>query len=95
MSLGSVYWIRSKDHTDPYIEGYIGVTNDFKRRFGEHQRRARGNRHVNPILAEIILGEDYEIDILHQAPLYECYLLEKSYRPQPNVGWNVRSGRKP
>lgn len=31
-----VYWIKRKHYTNPDEEGYVGISNDPQRRFGEH-----------------------------------------------------------
>jgi len=40
----SVYWIRCADHTDMMTQGYVGVSMDAERRWGEHQK-SRQNQH--------------------------------------------------
>jgi predicted GIY-YIG superfamily endonuclease len=36
----SVYWYKLTEHTDKYSQGYIGITNDLKRRHKEHKYSA-------------------------------------------------------
>ena len=38
MSNYNIYWYRRTNHTDPYKQGYIGITNNVNRRDKEHKR---------------------------------------------------------
>jgi len=82
-----VYWIKRKRHTNPEEEGYVGISNDPQRRFGEHH------------LSEFKVGnairkyKDVEMIILHEcADRNEALLLESKYRPSNHIGWNVICG---
>jgi predicted GIY-YIG superfamily endonuclease len=90
MNYTSVYWIRHKDHTDMFSQGYIGVSGRFDRRIWEHSH-LKGNRHLkfainkygwdNLIKEQILIAErDYCLDI------------EKKLRPNDDIGWNCALG---
>ena len=94
MNTYSVYWIRCKDHTDMFSQGYIGVSNNAKRRFTEHGRNAK-NKHFkfaiqkygwdNLVKTEILIAEEYY-----------CLDIERKLRPNDGIGWNiVMGGGKP
>jgi predicted GIY-YIG superfamily endonuclease/ribosomal protein L37AE/L43A len=89
MSL-SVYWIRHKDHTDMFSQGYIGISKDAEKRFNQHFKRTQ-NRHLkfainkygwdNLVKQQLIIAEkDY------------CLNLERKLRPTDDIGWNCVSG---
>jgi predicted GIY-YIG superfamily endonuclease len=72
----SVYWIKYKNHTDPYCEGYIGISKDPSKRFKEH----KNSRDNNKVKGAIKNGADIEI-LRDNLSLTEALELEKSYRP--------------
>ena len=37
--MSSVYWIHHPEHTDMFSQGYIGISEDTKRRFRDHQKK--------------------------------------------------------
>lgn len=74
-----LYWIHDKEHTDPFKEGYIGITKrDPKQRLQEHIIR-RGY-------------EDKEFSVLCIGS--EGYIsdLESNLRPESWIGWNSAPG---
>lgn len=81
MTIYTLYWMRDKTHTDPYTQGYIGITSrDPEIRLREH-RSKKG------------LTQDTIFDILHEVKnKKDVRELERQYRPTPNIGWNVLSG---
>lgn len=88
MEVGYVYWIHLKNHWDPTEDGYVGVSNNPKRRFEEHKRTK------NLLLSEGMRNPDVVMDILFVGS-YECALLrERCFRPRPNMGWNKNIGGK-
>jgi len=90
MNIYSVYWIRHTNHKDPYLEGYIGLTNNYERRIKEHFSIKYDN-----ILTKAI--KKYNNDLVHEI-LYcdlsedEAKKIEKKYRPKMRIGWNIMSG---
>lgn len=77
-----VYWIHYPEHTDPYMDGYVGVTTDTKKRFTKHKRRFK---------SEFIKGA--LLEILHECEtLNEAAYLESLYRPCRYMGWNNKAG---
>lgn len=88
MKLNNVYWIKKINHTDPYTEGYIGVSNNPKRRFKEHKKN-------NSIVGNNIrkYKDNVELHIIHEnVSLEEAEKLEFSYRPKYKIGWNIMPG---
>jgi len=86
-----VYWIRHKDHSDPYNQGYVGVTTNFSRRTKSHIREVKQSKHSNEFLLEN-LTDEVVIDLLFEGLEEECYDLERKYRPFMYVGWNIAPG---
>ena len=87
-----VYWIHNHEHTDPYTQGYIGVTVDFERRMKTHLKHVKEKTHLNENLQENLLKENVRIDILHEDLEEICYDLERNYRPDLYIGWNISKG---
>lgn len=84
-----IYWIKYKNHTDPYSEGYIGISNNIKSRFRYHSNK---NCSDNPILLSAI-QKGAEITLLETVQTKEEALnKEIVYRPSPRIGWNIISG---
>ena len=84
-----VYWIHRKDHTDPYTEGYIGISNNPASRFSSH-RRAKVNPHLRKAME---LYDDIVFDIIHEFNTREeARLMEEHYRPEAGIGYNINKG---
>ena len=77
----TIYWIHEPSHTDPYTEGYIGITGrPINERFDEH-----GDRFGTNVVKDVLLTgitEQQSID------------LEEHYRPTWYIGWNIAPGGK-
>lgn len=80
----SLYWIYDKDkHSDPKLEGYIGVTKrDPKIRLTEHLTERQWIKERN-----------YDLKILYSdLTESEALDLEIEYRPEEYIGWNKAKG---
>jgi group I intron endonuclease len=94
----SVYWIHLPHHTDSTNEGYVGVTNNIKRRFSEHLNDSKKRNDKNPFFGRVLQKHKDEIiqTIIFQGTEEGCYLLEELLRPIKNIGWNAnKGGNKP
>ena len=89
-----VYWYHLKEHTNPYNEGYIGVTKNLAKRHYEHFRESNIQYHFHKAILKY--GKENIIqEILHSnVSKSEAYALERQYRPKNNIGWNYNSGGK-
>lgn len=92
----SIYWIRTKEHSDMYSEGYIGVTRNLNRRIKTHKHLAENNAHVNEKLKEslVLFKDSILIDVIFSGEEQECYDKEFELRPRKNIGWNIDIGGK-
>jgi len=87
----SLYWIRCKDHTDMFSQGYIGVSKNVQRRWEDHKKGNSNNKYLinaikkygwdNLIKQIIVIGEEAY-----------CYELESKIRLSNKIGWNLVSG---
>jgi group I intron endonuclease len=86
----NLYWIHHKDHTDIFSQGYVGVSNNVKKRWSDHAWKAQ-NTHLANAVAKygwdnlvkkvvLIANNDYCLDI------------ENKLRPTNNLGWNIVKG---
>jgi predicted GIY-YIG superfamily endonuclease len=85
----NVYWIHTKQHSDPYKEGYIGVTNNIKNRINAHKYVKK------TILYNAFnkYGDDMIVDIIHQNITEDnALIIENNYRPDERIGWNIVPG---
>jgi hypothetical protein len=74
-----LYWIHDKEHTDPFSQGYVGITKrDTKQRFHEHVTR-KGY-------------EDKEFSVLCIGSQEYISALEAKLRPESWIGWNNAPG---
>lgn len=87
-----VYWYRLATHTDPYTEGYVGVTNQPQIRHRSHVKGLKGCGKILHNAFKKYGAEAIQRMVLHTVPKEEAYTLENHYRPQPNIGWNIAAG---
>jgi hypothetical protein len=87
-----VYWIHLPEHTDIYSQGYVGVSNNPKRRLSEHKLASKNGYKDNPFLGRIL--QKYEViqTIIFCGNDTECYAKEETLRPVKNIGWNINKG---
>lgn len=85
-----IYWIREKEHTDIYTQGYVGITKlSLEERIRSHKKNkkqsivARKLRKYNNLVCSIIK----EVENLDEALAFEAKL-----RPTQNIGWNLQRG---
>jgi len=80
----TLYWIHSPDHTDPFTEGYIGVT----KKKPEHRWRDHSYQ-------KDWWHDDIVCEVLHQVDTEdEVFQLEEHYRPEAYIGLNIKPGGK-
>lgn len=86
----SVYWIRHKDHTDIFTQGYVGVTNRFIRRIWEHLTLNQ-NRHLSFAIQKYGWDNLIKEQVLVADKDY-CLNIESQLRSKDAIGWNVIKG---
>jgi group I intron endonuclease len=89
MNIYIIYWIHRSCHTNFLTEGYIGVTDDIKRRMKEHKNQKQ-NIHLERAFNKY---DDMIIDIifLNFSKSY-CYYIEYLLRPNEKIGYNIAIG---
>lgn len=93
MNLHYVYWYHLANHTDPYSQGYIVVTNQPEIRERCHANGRRGGSKVLHSAFKKYGVENILRDVLHTVENAEkAYRLEQQYRPEPKTGWNIAIG---
>lgn len=101
-----LYWMYDNriPHQDPLKDGYIGVTSQtIGKRVKLHRikKYVDGNnkQNVNRKIYEII--KDIPEENLEWREIIWSYdrasmeMIERAFRPQPNIGWNVYKGGQP
>jgi len=84
-----LYWIRYDNQSDPFSEGYIGVTCKPKARLKYHKDP---NRSDNRMLYDA-LKNGAKMEILDEYSTYQKALtIEEEYRPTERIGWNIIPG---
>jgi hypothetical protein len=86
----SVYWIHHPEHTDMFTQGYIGVSNDVRKRWLDHKRRIQ-NLHFKNAVAKYGWDNMVKKEILIAEEAY-CLDIENKLRPTKNIGWNIAIG---
>ena len=91
----TVYWIRLPSHTDPYTEGYIGVSKYFQSRMNGHLEEIMKRTHPNKLLENATVK--YGWDNLIKEEIFfgtedGCYDVEYKFRPTKRIGWNIAPG---
>lgn len=85
----TVYWYKRPIHTNPYTEGYIGITKNMRKRNISHKTNTKVSHFTNAMK----LYNDIEYTMLHtNVTLQEASDLEYAYRPDTNIGWNAAIG---
>lgn len=85
----NLYWIHLKEHTDPFTEGYIGLTSQtVEQRLDDHKHNHK-NRHLrNRCRMDNVVVECLYSNLTQ----HEVRKLEERYRPIENIGWNINKG---
>ena len=85
-----VYWIREKQHTDIYTDGYVGIT---KKTLKERVREHKKNKGNSIVAGKLRTNKDLVWSVVHTTQtLEEALALEARYRPTQLVGWNLQKG---
>ena len=90
-----IYHIRPSKWAGFYSKGYIGITEDFKRRRHEHFSKMKLGEHKNYNLNEAYqkFGRDLDMVIINQClSREEVSAAEKALRPLQGMSWNLKSG---
>ncbi len=84
-----IYWIKYPEHTNPYTEGYIGLTSQtIQQRFSDHKNNTK-----NKLLKNRCRKENVEVVCLHDnLDKQQAKVIEEQYRPSENIGWNINKG---
>ncbi len=92
--MAEVYWIRKKEHTDIFTQGYVGVTKyTAEKRFAQHRERSVSSDLQNICKAIRKYGaENLIVDTVVISELGYCFDLEAKLRPTPFIGWNIAVG---
>lgn len=88
----TVYWIRHKDHTDIFSEGYIGVSKNVEKRWNDHFNSPK-NKHLKNAISKYGLDVLVKTIVIVGEEKY-CYDLESKLRPNKKIGWNIAEGGK-
>lgn len=85
-----VYAIGKKgDLKEPYVNCYIGVTNNPELRFKSH---ARSTSKIGKFIREHDLKFRENFKIIFEGKSDDCFMIEEEMRPFPNMGLNVATG---
>lgn len=93
-----VYWIHLKTQVDPYVDGYIGVTNYLQRRWKRHKRhvqRIESKRNGYPLY---VAFRQYGLNrfsfdvIATNLDKWSAYNMEYALRPHKRIGYNLEPG---
>ena len=88
-----LYWYHLAEHTDPYSQGYVGVTCQPEVRQRCHKLGRRGGSQVLYKAFQKYGAENIQYEILASVDSAEqAYALEKTYRPSKRIGWNIAPG---
>lgn len=80
-----LYWIHRIGETDPYTQGYIGITANLSVRMYSH-KQSKTNA------GKILLDGGY-VSVLHERDTRDAICsLEYRYRPKPNIADNIAVG---
>jgi hypothetical protein len=86
----SLYWIRHKNHTDMFNQGYVGVSKNVEARWVRHSKYS-GNQHLKAAIKKYGWDNLVKEVVLIGEETY-CYDLEAKVRPAKQIGWNIAEG---
>ena len=92
MKQGVVYWKHLPDMTDYYIDGYVGITNNFDRRMREHKRASELNSLLRIHEQMRIYNDEIKTSIIFKGNYNDCLEYEEELRPRWHIGWNMAIG---
>jgi len=90
---GHVYWIHLPEHKNIKSDGYIGITNStVAKRFREHSFHSKKDAKYPIYRAIKKYGDKLIVDTVFSGEYERCIEIEKHFRPNPDIGWNLRVG---
>jgi hypothetical protein len=95
--IAHVYWIRRPEHTDFWVQGYIGVTKQTpERRFQQHvsisNRDDDRDKSIVHDAIKSIGAKNLEVKTILISKEDYCYEVEAKLRPDREIGWNLAIG---
>jgi hypothetical protein len=85
-----VYWIHLEEHTDMFSQGYIGVSNNTKKRWYDHSNKPCNNHLKNAI--DKYGWNNLIKEVILVAEKTYCLIIEAKLRAEDKIGWNVTKG---
>lgn len=89
-----IYWLHLANDTDPYTEGYIGLTSQvINQRISKHKYDIKNepDKKISKWLSANI--DTFIVTVLHEGAYDEMALMERTYRPHDNISLNSYGGR--
>lgn len=91
-----VYWIRLKEHTDIFTQGYVGITTKtVDERFTRHRENANCVNGVKTILHKAFLkygSHNLIVECIVECSKEYASWFESVLRPKRYIGWNIATG---
>src|SRR5574337_1335359 len=84
-----IYWVHLLEHDDVYHQGYVGISNNPKRRLRQHK-----TSNQNPHLYNAFKKYENNIimTLIDEGDVEYCKKREMILRPFDRIGWNVVAG---
>ena len=84
-----VYWIHLPGQNIK-TDGYVGVSSRVKQRWTKHKCLASNSRHLSNAILKY--GEQLIWEVVYEGTTEGCLQLEEYWRPNTDIGWNIRRG---
>ena len=92
MKMNVVYWIHLPEHSDPCVDGYVGVAENFSTRLQRHfQITSRMDTHFARAI-RLYGWKNLVKEVIFTGTSKECYVKEAELRPNFQIGWNEAIG---
>lgn len=91
-----VYWIRLKEHTDIFTEGYVGITSKtVGERFRLHIAASKKTDNIKKYYIAKVISEQYDnivVETICKCSIEYAGFIENKLRPFERIGWNTAKG---
>lgn len=94
-SICYVYWIKRKEHTCIFSQGYVGISMNPSYRYTQHKyfsSKEKYSKNYRSDFRNAVREGDTELTVLLKSSRQYCLDMEEKLRPDWAIGWNLARG---